>query len=126
MFGPCSTFNAERLRNIFGNKCAPSRDISKYFARIQSIRYICQGGIFNGTEKCGSGLKKSMSIQMLNSVSHSTLNANKEIYILQEQLERHLAANLLLYPHCVYNSTAGQFSTPVSQFQYGELSDTTK
>ena len=51
---------------------------------------------------------------MFNSVSPSTLNANKEIYILQEQLKRlfdclkyipvnyshffrHLAANLLLY-----------------------------
>eukprot|EP00731_Ephydatia_muelleri_P007393 Em0003g1641a len=73
-----------RLRNIFSNKQAPSRDIANYFANLQSIQYICQGGLFNNNDTCGTGLQilyNHPNVQhFLNGIPPKTLLADKAIY----------------------------------------------
>ncbi|KAL5463475.1 hypothetical protein EMCRGX_G032371 [Ephydatia muelleri] len=77
-FGPCSAFSAE------SNKQAPSRDIANYFANLQSIRYICQGGLFNNNDTCGTGLQilyNHPNVQhFLNGIPPKTLLADKAMY----------------------------------------------
>eukprot|EP00731_Ephydatia_muelleri_P013887 Em0007g1197a len=66
-FKLCESFNGSvRMQNIYGNKQAPSRDIANHFACIEYLRFICEGGVFNAGERCGSGLQelyKSMQVQ---------------------------------------------------------------
>ncbi|KAL5502698.1 hypothetical protein EMCRGX_G009512 [Ephydatia muelleri] len=81
----CEYFNSGvRLRNIFSNKQAPSRDIANYFANLQSIRYICQGGLFNNNDTCGTGLQilyNHPNVQhFFNGIPPKTLLADKAIY----------------------------------------------
>lgn len=70
-YGPSSAFSAERcesfnsfvrLQNIFSNKQAPSRDIAKHFSVLEHLRYICQGGYYGESERCGIGLKNLFSL----------------------------------------------------------------
>ncbi|KAL5479127.1 hypothetical protein EMCRGX_G022609 [Ephydatia muelleri] len=65
MFGPASTFNAERCEsfngtirahNIYANRHAPSKDIATSFAIQQSIQFVCSGGYYDPLEKCGEDL----------------------------------------------------------------------
>eukprot|EP00731_Ephydatia_muelleri_P033943 Em0042g22a len=92
-YGPSSAFSAERcesfnsmvrLQNIFGNKLSPSRDIANHFACVEHIRFICEGGLFNNNEQCGSGLcelYKTKAVQhFFNSISMKDLNCSKRIY----------------------------------------------
>eukprot|EP00731_Ephydatia_muelleri_P015799 Em0009g223a len=92
-YGPSSAFSAERcesfnsmvrLQNIFGNKLSPSRDIANHFACVEHIRFICEGGLFNNNEQCGSGLcelYKTKAVQhFFNSISIKDLNCSKRIY----------------------------------------------
>ncbi|KAL5496712.1 hypothetical protein EMCRGX_G013056 [Ephydatia muelleri] len=65
MFGPASTFNTERCEsfngtirahNIYANRHAPSKDIATSFAIQQSMRFVCSGGHFDPSERCGDDL----------------------------------------------------------------------
>lgn len=93
-YGPSSAFSAERcesfnstvrLQNIFGNKQAPSRDIANHFAVVEHLRFICDGGNYNGNERCGKGLQDlycSDPVQsFLNSIPSKTLKQKRDIFI---------------------------------------------
>ncbi|KAL5506041.1 hypothetical protein EMCRGX_G007607 [Ephydatia muelleri] len=107
-YGPSSAFSAERcesfngsvrMQNIYGNKQAPSRDIANHFACIEYLRFICEGGVFNAGERCGSGLQelyKSMQVQQfLNFVPMKELNKVK----ISELLAMVPPFNVLIMPN---------------------------
>ncbi len=48
----CETFNSFiRHQNIYGNKSAPSHDISVSFATTEQLRYICEDGYISGESR---------------------------------------------------------------------------
>eukprot|EP00731_Ephydatia_muelleri_P005115 Em0002g1291a len=107
-YGPSSAFSAERcesfnslvrLQNIYGNKLAPSRDIANHFAIIDHVRYICEGGLFNTNEQCGSGLRELYNTNAVqhffNSVPMKLLNKTKTIY--QPGCGRKASKNVVLF-----------------------------
>ena len=40
-----------RTQNVYGNRHAPSKDISYSFAVIEHLRFICSGGLYSQNEQ---------------------------------------------------------------------------
>ena len=48
----CESFNSLlRAYNIYANRGAPSRDIANSFAVMDHLRFICSGGIVDGSHR---------------------------------------------------------------------------
>ena len=48
----CESFNSIlRTYNIYANRGAPSRDIANSFAVMDHMRFICSGGVLNGSHR---------------------------------------------------------------------------
>ena len=48
----CESFNGlMRTQNVYSNRQAPSRDIGKSFGVLNYIRYICDGGVYDGDKR---------------------------------------------------------------------------
>ncbi len=57
----CETFNSFiRAQNIYGNKSAPSHDISVSFATTEQLRYICEDGYISGESRRVFSIEKLM------------------------------------------------------------------
>lgn len=73
-----------RTQNVYSNRQAPSRDIANTFCVLAHLRYICDGGIYDGSERCGIALKNCFATAPVQHFIHGTsikeLQDNKAIY----------------------------------------------
>ncbi len=52
-FCRCESYLSQlRHQNIYSNRQAPSRDIAEAFVKLEHLRFVCSGGLFDGRFDC--------------------------------------------------------------------------